>query len=232
MIYTALLLGFFGSFHCIGMCGPVAFSLPSPSSNWFKSRLFYNLGRIQTYLLLGLMVGLAGKTFALSLSQQALSVVSGGLIFLFFISWVFGIHFFTWNRSLQKLSSWVKQQMSFYLKKRTLFSFFLIGMANGLLPCGLVYLALAGALATGHIIEGAFYMSLFGLGTFPAMLATSLAGNLLQRSFRTLIYKKMLPLLTLTFALLLILRGLNLGIPYLSPHIHTSTIEKACCHQP
>jgi sulfite exporter TauE/SafE len=99
---------------------------------------------------------------------------------------------------------------------RTFSSLFFIGMLNGLLPCGLVYMAIAGAIGTGSTAEGAIYMILFGLGTIPMMLSISIAGNMISQTVRRKI-NQLIPVLVVVVGLLFVLRGLSLGIPYLSP---------------
>jgi sulfite exporter TauE/SafE len=99
---------------------------------------------------------------------------------------------------------------------------FLIGILNGFLPCGLVYVALAGAIASGDAISGAAVMILFGLGTIPAMFAASVFGKFINIGIRTKL-RKAVPALAILLAAVFILRGLNLGIPYLSPRLNAPT---------
>jgi len=112
---------------------------------------------------------------------------------------------------------------------RTYYSVFLIGLLNGLLPCGLVYIALAGAIVSSGPYEGALYMFLFGLGTIPVLLSATLAGNVIGTRFRNMV-KKSVPYFILLIAVLFILRGLNLGIPYISPKMEAKKNHPACCH--
>jgi hypothetical protein len=93
---------------------------------------------------------------------------------------------------------------------------FLIGLLNGLLPCGLVYLAIAGAIGTGSVYFGIAFMVLFGLGTLPMMLLISWIGNLFTIAVRNTM-NKIIPYIVVLIGVLFILRGLSLGIPYLSP---------------
>jgi len=236
LLYTAFILGLLGSFHCVGMCGPIAFALPiSKRSNTqlIKSRVLYNLGRIVTYSFLGVIVGLLGRGVVLSGAQQWLSVSIGIIILLFFLL----PHTFTRKldvlKPVQKLVFQIKQRLAHLFKQKTAKAYVLIGLLNGFLPCGLVYLAMAGAIATGDIWQAVAYMALFGAGTFPVMLAVALAGNFVKPQFKTRMYK-LVPVFSITLAVLLIVRGLNLGIPYLSPklvkhHDHTSL---ECCEVP
>ena len=91
-------------------------------------------------------------------------------------------------------------------------------------------MALAGAAATGGVVQGALFMSLFGLGTFPIMLATSLFGPLLGQGIRNAL-NRLLPVGAVALALLLILRGMSLGIPYISPDLsRQGTAQETSCH--
>jgi uncharacterized protein len=236
MFYTAFIMGLLGSFHCVGMCAPIALALPlTHQTRWnlLKSRILYNLGRIFTYSLLGAIIGLLGRGLVLTGSQQWLSIVIGSLILVL----MFMPHSISQKLNvlptLARFTQKIKKQFTHLFRQKTDFSYFLIGLFNGFLPCGLVYLAMAGALATGSWADGVLYMALFGLGTFPMMLAVAIAGNFIKPTFRTLVYKRFLPVFTLALALLFILRGLNLGIPYLSPQIYVQNqqIEAECCEK-
>ncbi|EAY28253.1 sulfite exporter TauE/SafE family protein [Microscilla marina] len=236
LLYTAFILGLLGSFHCVGMCGPIAFALPISKRNnaeLIKSRVLYNLGRILTYTLLGAIVGVLGRGVVLSGAQQWLSIGVGVLLLLFFILPNRLTRRLDMLRPVQKLVFRVKQNLGHLFKQKTAKSYVLIGTLNGFLPCGLVYLAMAGAIATGSVTQAMAYMALFGAGTFPVMLTVALAGNFIKPQLKTRMYK-LVPVFTITLAVLLIVRGLNLGIPYLSPkivkHHHHTSIE--CCEVP
>ena len=103
-----------------------------------------------------------------------------------------------------------------------------VGILNGFLPCGVVYLALSGAMATGNVFEGIGFMILFGLGTFPAMMAVSMVKNWIKPGFFPG-FQKILWGMAIIFAGLLIIRGLGLGIPYLSPMIGEAAQGVAVC---
>jgi sulfite exporter TauE/SafE len=113
-------------------------------------------------------------------------------------------------------------------------SFLGIGLLNGILPCGLVYVGVAGAVNTGDITNAMVYMALFGLGTAPVMLTISLIGNFLSIAVRNRI-NRITPYVVILLGVLFILRGLSLGIPYISPKAEalTPVVEKAhkCCHK-
>lgn len=226
---TALALGFFGSLHCVGMCGPIVLALPGKSaifSRFMGLRLIYNAGRVLTYAWLGLMLGLFGRQIQLSGWQAQLSITSGVLILLFtllpLLSTRFKLHF--------QPGKLVGRFLGDILYKPTYGGQFVTGLLNGLLPCGLVYLALAGALLVGDPFVSTGFMALFGLGTLPAMLAVAMLGRQLLGQFRPL-FSKISPVIALIMATLFILRGLSLGIPYISPQLtHPAQAQTEVCH--
>ena len=230
MLWTAFTLGLLGSFHCIGMCGPIALALPVGGNSLGErvaAAFTYNSGRILTYSLFGVLFGIIGKTFALAGWQQAFSITIGVLIVLSILlpgvlSSGTKISGFAYG-----FTSRIKRWMKDFFQQRTLSSFFFIGMLNGLLPCGLVYLAMAGASATSGPAEGAAYMAMFGAGTLPVMLSVIVAGNFISVNIRNRIRKAM-PYVILLIGVLFILRGLNLGIPYVSPKM--SKGDAHSCH--
>jgi sulfite exporter TauE/SafE len=219
MFYTAFVLGLLGSFHCIGMCGPIAFVLPldrtSKAKTAFQTTL-YHLGRLLSYSLIGILFGLIGKGLYLAGFQQRLSILMGLIMILAVIIPVKVFNRFNLTKPLYKIIAKVKQQLGLYLKKKSDKSIFLIGFFNGFLPCGLVYMALVGSIAASNAFSGSFYMFLFGLGTIPMMTLAIYAGNFLTLSLRNKI-QKVIPVFVVIIGLLFILRGLGLGIPYISP---------------
>jgi sulfite exporter TauE/SafE len=218
LFISAFVLGALGSVHCVGMCGPIALSLPvvnKGKNSKFILVLLYNTGRVVTYSFFGLLFGIIGRTFALFGLQQWLSITLGALIILFLLlpntNKVFEntnliVHFFYKVRS----------RLANLFKKRNYKSVFFIGLLNGLLPCGLVYMAVAGAVATASILNGSLFMAFFGFGTFPMMLSVSFFGSFINIAARQKI-RAAYPYLMFIMACLLIIRGLGLGIPYLSP---------------
>jgi uncharacterized protein len=220
-LLTALTIGFLGSFHCIGMCGPIALALPVPNSTniiFFTGRVLYNSGRLISYGLMGLLFGFLGKGFAAWGYQQSLSIALGVIIIvLLFIPAKYKNKFLGMNIII-KITEPLKRSIGNLFKRNSLPSFLLIGFLNGFLPCGFVYIGLAGATATGSPVTGMLFMILFGLGTFPAMLTVSLFGKLINLNVRRKI-SKAVPVFAFMLAVIFILRGMNLGIPYLSPKI-------------
>ncbi len=219
ILISALVIGLMGSFHCAGMCGPIAIALPL-HGNTVLQKIFggtlYNTGRTVTYGIMGAVFGLLGQGIHMIGFQQKVSVIMGAIMI---ISALFPALFknqYTLDRSWFSIVGTLKKSIGQLFIIRSFKSLFFIGLLNGLLPCGLVYMAIAGAIGTGNVTQGTLYMILFGLGTVPMMLAISLAGNILSLSVRKKI-NKLIPVLLVTVGLLFVLRGLSLGIPYLSP---------------
>jgi len=219
ILISALLLGLMGSFHCVGMCGPIAIALPLHGNTVPQKILgatLYNLGRTVTYGVMGTLFGLLGQGLGLLGFQQKISVIMG---IVMIISVLFPALFknqYRLDKSWFSIVGKLKKTIGDMFSIRSFSSLFFIGLLNGLLPCGLVYMAVAGAIGTGNALEGTLYMILFGLGTIPMLLAISLAGNMMSQAIRKKI-NKLIPVLVIVVGLLFILRGLSLGIPYLSP---------------
>lgn len=231
-LWTAFIMGLVGSLHCVGMCGPIALALPQGWGSRIKlvnSRVLYNGGRVITYTLMGVMWGLFGQGISLAGYQQGLSIALGVFLLLAILM---GVNLESRIISIpivDRMMHGLRRALGKSLGKATPGSMLTIGVLNGFLPCGFVYMGLAGAMSTGTAWEGAAYMALFGLGTFPLMLATSLAGGLIGQRIKSRIRPIMVSV-ALVFAVLFILRGLNLGIPYVSPKINTAQTEMPKCH--
>ena len=214
-LWTAFTIGLLGSLHCVGMCGPIALSLPYQGSKRYYAVgnvLLYNLGRVLSYGLLGSAIGLFGRGFFLAGFQSYISIGLGITLLLIAVFSIDVEQHILRIPLMNRINQWVKQQLGRLLRQRGPGKLFLIGMLNGLLPCGLVYMAIVGALATNHMIEGALYMMLFGLGTIPLMLGTAMAGQFIKLHWRVRL-RRLLPAFLVAFALLFILRGLNFEVP-------------------
>ncbi len=228
-ILASFFVGLLGSFHCIGMCGPIAIALPVPTSNnisFVTGRLLYNLGRVVTYSFLGAVFGLLGSRLVISGFQQSVSIVLGVVIVVAVLIPPKYKTKFTQHKIIQKISLPLKSGISDLFKRGTFSAMFLIGVLNGFLPCGLVYVALAGAIASGDAISGSAVMILFGLGTIPTMFAATIFGKFININIRRKITKAV-PVFALVLGLLFILRGMGLGIPYLSPKISAQVVDES-----
>lgn len=227
---SALLTGFVGSLHCVGMCGPIAIALPvggKTQGQIFFSRIFYNLGRITTYSFIGLMMGFVGKKLFFSGIQQELSISIGVIILLILIL----SHKMLIFKPLRLFNEQIKSIFPFVLKQKTLLSILILGLANGLLPCGFLYLAATASMISGSPLGGMVYMALFGLGTAPAMFAVGMVGKFMNLRIRK-IFNQIAPIYTFCLAVFLIIRGLNLGVPYVSPNFIKPTVNQSVpiCH--
>jgi len=227
MLYSAFILGLLGSVHCVGMCGPIAFIIPVDQTNSLRRTFqvfLYHLGRILTYGIIGLIFGLVGKGFYLFGIQQQLSIAIGAIMILLVVVpyRIFNKHKLTIpiTRSISK----IKNALGKELKKKTPDTFFTIGFLNGFLPCGLVYMAVFGALASGTVLQGSLYMILFGLGTVPLMTTAIYLGNFLKGKVKRYI-NRVIPVIIVIIGILFILRGMGLGIPYVSPIQEPNKIE-------
>ncbi|CAL2087158.1 putative Heavy-metal-associated domain (N-terminus) and membrane-bounded cytochrome biogenesis cycZ-like domain, membrane copper tolerance protein [Tenacibaculum sp. 190524A02b] len=234
MLISAFILGLLGSFHCIGMCGPIAFMLPIDRSNTIKSFLqitSYHVGRLIAYGIIGLLFSLLGRSFYIFGLQQQLSIFTGVLMILFIIYPKLGGNFQTLVKPLTILVVKLKSALGNQLKKKKKRVFILLGLLNGFLPCGLVYVAVFGALVRSNILHGALYMILFGLGTVPLMVATTFLGNI-TNSYVKRKLQKIIPYIVVVIGILFIVRGLGLNVPYISPEKQAAdiTVKAKGCH--
>ncbi len=219
MLWSAFILGLLGSFHCVGMCGPIAFMLPVDRSNSVKkiSQITtYHIGRLLAYSTIGLIFGLIGKNLYIFGLQQQLSICIGVLMIVVVLLPYKTFSKYNLSKPLHKVISKVKNELGSALKKKTADTFLTIGFLNGFLPCGLVYMAVFGSLVSSTITQGAMYMALFGLGTIPLMTSAIYLGKFLNTTIKQRI-QKAIPVFVVIIGVLFILRGLGLGIPYISP---------------
>ncbi len=232
---TPLTIGLIGSFHCIGMCGPIVVALPLKKHNLISKisgAVLYNSGRVITYSILGILFGLLGQGIQMAGFQQWTSILLGAAMI---ISVLFPF-FFREKITIGNLFTGFSARLITRLRKlftdRSYFSLLMIGLLNGLLPCGLVYVAIAGAIGSGTVLNGAIFMMLFGIGTIPLLLVATLASDAIGQRVRSKM-QKVVPYFVFLLGVLFILRGMSLGIPFISPtseklepHI---MIEKGSC---
>ena len=233
MLFTAFIFGLISSFHCIGMCGPIALMLPVDRSNQAKKVtqiISYHLGRLTAYGTIGLLFGILGKGFYLAGMQQNLSLFIGVAMIMVLLIPEKIVAKYNFSKPIFKLISKVKSLLGSQFKKKSYKSLFTIGLLNGFLPCGMVYVALFGAIAMQSALFGTYYMLLFGLGTVPMMSSVVYLNSLMTISFRNRI-QKIIPYVGVVIGILFILRGLGIGIPYISPsNISLFVQNKPNCH--
>ena len=217
---SALAIGFLGSFHCVAMCGPIVLALSAGKENSIKylaGRTIYNSGRILTYSILGMIAGLVGHTLMMAGLQKSISIGIGilmivSVVVIYYLPGKSGT-----NPLALKLNAFIRKIFSSVLKSRNNYSLFVAGLANGILPCGFVYMAIAGAAATQEPLNGALYMILFGLGTFPAMMAVAAFGKVAGIKTRGFLVKAA-PVLMIVLGFYFIYRGYSMK-------------ENSCCHK-
>ncbi|MDP5159026.1 MAG: sulfite exporter TauE/SafE family protein [Flaviramulus sp.] len=233
MLISAFILGLLGSFHCVGMCGPIAFMLPVDQNNAYKKLsqiTVYHFGRLLSYSIIGLVFGLVGEGFYLFGFQQQLSIAMGILMILVVIIPQNLFNKYNVSRPIYRLISKVKSSLGKALKRKTADTFLTIGFLNGFLPCGLVYMAVFASIASGNSLNGSLYMVVFGTGTIPLMTSVIYFSYLLKNGIRQKI-QKAIPALVILIGVLFIIRGLGLGIPYLSPEpVYDVVSNRINCH--
>lgn len=229
LILLALGLGFATSLHCVGMCGPIALSIGLSAKNKLKftlKNLTYQFGRVTTYTILGLILGLIGEGFSFVGFQNYLSIAIGVLmIIMVLIPKLFDNQSIN-AKPLQAILLKVKVGLGRYLRRQDFSSLYTTGLLNGLLPCGAVYAALTAAIGVGSFEQSTLFMFFFGLGTIPLMFLTVMFGNFISLEWRQKILK-ILPIIILVLGILFILRGLELNIPYISPSKEVLQIDAA-----
>lgn len=219
MLYSAFIFGLISSLHCIGMCGPIAMMLPVDRTNPAKKTtqiITYHLGRLTAYAIIGFVFGMLGQGLFIAGIQQQLSIFIGIAMILIVLIPEKNFANYNFSKPIFKLISKVKTTLGSQFKNKSYKSLFTIGLLNGFLPCGMVYVALFGAIAMQSISFGVLYMALFGLGTVPLMSSVVYLNSFLTLSVRNKI-QKIIPYAAVCIGILFILRGLGLGIPYVSP---------------
>lgn len=231
------IIGLSSAFHCLGMCGPIALAIPvNRSSNFtiLSGAFQYNLGRIAAYTALGLVAGSIGLSFLTLQWMQWLSVAAGLLMILLTWHKLFASRQSKWEG---KLTQQISSKIGKVIRSKSPFKLIGLGVLNGLLPCGMIFIGLTNALIQGSPFKGALAMTFFGLGTLPVLFpilffASKLSGQ------RRLQFSKATPYMMTIVGVLVILRGLNLGIPYISPEINMvqtkntlqkPKVEMVCC---
>lgn len=231
-ILEGFIFGFLGSLHCVGMCGPLALALPLPTRSAAQKAtgaVLYNLGRALTYGILGLFFGLVGAGLKLTGIQQWVSIACGVIMILSVIlPGVIKLPKST-NKVSTSIYSSLKRKIGDSLNRKRLGNLLIIGILNGFLPCGLVYVAISRAVTSNTISDSVLFMVFFGLGTLPLMFAVAYFANIIKSRFLHQL-RKAIPVFIIILGILFILRGMNLGIPYISPEFKEASTEVKCCH--
>lgn len=216
---TAFILGLISSLHCMGMCGPIAMMLPLDQNNPAKKVLqlmCYHIGRVMAYASLGLVFGILGRGLFLAGFQQNLSILMGVMMILFVLIPEKILAQYNFSKPVFQIISKVKAALGAQFKKKSYRALFTIGLLNGFLPCGLVYVALFGAIVMQEVHWSVVYMILYGLGTIPMMSLVVYVANVLTVPVRTSI-QKVIPIVIIGIGILFVLRGMGLDIPMVSP---------------
>jgi sulfite exporter TauE/SafE len=233
MLYSAFIFGLISSLHCIGMCGPIAMMIPVDRNNPTKKAIqiiTYHLGRLTAYAAFGFVFGWVGKGFFLAGIQQKLSLFIGVAMIITILIPEKILANYNFSKPMFRLISKVKTALGKQFKNKSYQSLFTIGLLNGFLPCGMVYVALFGAIAMQNVSFGILYMVLFGLGTIPMMSSVTYLNSFVTLSFRNKV-QKVIPYVGVLIGVLFVLRGLGLGIPYISPATTSLFVQETPnCH--
>ena len=233
LLWTGFLFGLLGSLHCLGMCAPLIWAIPESQEGkrkWWLNKLAYNSGRAITYALLGVIIGLIGESLSLAGWQQYISIFTGALMLLFLVFSKGQIPQSFMLGPVNRLIHQVKSALARFIKGNSPKTNLILGLYNGLLPCGLVYMALIASLSMSSVQGSMLYMLVFGLGTFPMMIAAAYFGSRIKNWNKNL-HKVWVPRFVALVAILLIIRGLNLGVPYLSPKVDVGN-DIVMCESP
>lgn len=236
---SGLVIGLSASLHCLGMCGPLVLAVPIKSKSNYGQLIGiiqYHLGKTLTYAFLGLLIGFVGMSLQTLKWMQILSIVSG--IAIIFFAWAKYIKFNKSTKIQQLYTRYSGRALNKLFKSEIPFKPLWFGMINGLLPCGLVYIALINSLLASNPFSSALAMVFFGLGTVPILTIARFVSNKIH--WKT---NRLTPIFITLIGVMVIFRGLNLGIPFLSPKIETRTVKSVekgtseeiqmqCCHKP
>lgn len=218
--YLAFFMGLFGSVHCAVMCGPLLIAINSQMGLSWKvvfNRVLYQTGRIFTYGMMGLFLGILGGMATIQGWQKGLSVTVGIVLVIIGVFYLYGKN----TQALTRFQTKAVQPFTKYMG-RWLYrpgGSLVAGTLNGILPCGMVYMALASAMNADSLTNSFLFMVLFGLGTLPLLFIFSFAGSFSKPIFKRG-FNRVMPFLYLIMGIWFILRGANLDIPYLSPLLH------------
>lgn len=234
MKWIALTLGFMGSLHCVLMCGPLLTVLTGHQTTavrFILYRLLYNTGRVITYTMMGIVLGFTEQIFSIHQYQEVLSVVLGVVLLVTIIIPRRYRSSIAERSGIYAILSLLRSSMVALLGSKRWEKHFILGVLNGFLPCGFVYAGLGYAALSGSVWSAAETMMYFGLGTLPAMMIMALVSEWFQSVQRwNERLRRLVPVGVVVIALLCIMRGLSLDIPYLSPKLYAQPggVEQGC----
>ncbi len=230
MLTMAFLIGLLGNLHCIGMCGPIALIIPLSTTNRLGrlvGTMIYNSGRVLSYMSIGFLFGLFGTGLRMADMLQWTSITIGLILILSVIAPAFLSRVNPFTSITSSFGQSITKRLTRQFNDGSNASLFTIGLFNGLLPCGMVMTAGLASVPFGGVIDSIIFMLFFGLGTLPVMTILPMISHKISASVRTRM-QRFVPYLLFLFGLLFIVRGLNLGIPYLSPKISGDKTEIMC----
>ena len=209
-IISIITIAFLGSFgHCVGMCGGIviAYSSTKIKNEWTKkiqatAHLLYSFGRVTTYTVLGALFGLVGGVVTFDNTTSGIFlIITGFMMVLVGLSLMGKIKFLTILEHSCSKSPLYQNTFKSLLGSQSLFSFYLLGMLNGLLPCGFVYVFAITAASTGSAFWGAFVMLIFGLSTIPALFSLGFFVGLFKQSNLRGLFIKLASVLVIAFGI-------------------------------
>lgn len=221
IINTGFILGFAGSLHCFSMCGPISLLIPIDRQKNIKmilQNITYQLGRVFSYTILGLFFGIIGHSVSLIGLHKILSIGIGIniLIYVFFSKKILNNVIYI-NKYIIKIINIIQSYIVLFIRNKSFFSLFIVGLLNGFLPCGLLYIAIFTSISMGNVLSGVLFMLNFGIGTIPIMFTTAIVGNYIKYFIKNNITRFIIPITLCFVGILLFLRGSGLNIKYLSP---------------
>lgn len=213
MWLTALVLGFAGSLHCLGMCSPLVMAVTAARPAALLNRTIYNAGRVLMYACMGAVVASAGMILPLHRFQNTLSIALGIALLIIGIGGLRNLSIPGITSLVRRLSIFVKARFARHLKQKTRGAIFTLGVLNGMLPCGLSLIALTWCLTLRGPADGFNFMLLFGVGTLPAMLGLTGILPALAKRFQWSIHRLTASMLIIS-GCLLIARALIMHVPH------------------
>lgn len=228
MLFSALILGFAGSLHCVGMCSPLLISITSLRKHAILHRIVYNLGRVLTYGILGSLVTLFGSMIIFPQFQTAISFALGLALVVLGAAEITTLKIPVVTGLVLRLTGFIKKKYATFLYRKSTLSVFAMGMLNGVLPCGLTYIALTYCLTTQNFYESIAFMLMFGVGTLPAMIGGSSVIIFLVKRL-SLKISNLTTITVISLGIMLLARPLLIHQHHPAPHTITAPDNITIC---